>query len=205
MLITLAISGMYWVEYREAMRYFDSITTRIFVCVELDAALALAENLEKQMLFRGISKELSAVTAQILNYYKGAFETSEEIKIPIHIKRFKRWSKYVFYQTRYQILKQGQEHGDQTSKLKSNPNLELLKDGALKSKDPFEIRQYDLIELKYKGLNTDDLEALRLKDNPNLVTAELCLLMSEQTNSDKRKAIYIKSAKNLAPNTYFSR
>ena len=189
----LAFAGMYWVEYREAMRYFDSISKRIFVCVDFDAARALSKNLSEQLIFRNIGKEVDFVSDEIIQYYQGNFEKVKSSHKKLYLKRLLRWDYLI------------QNHAE----IELNGHLGTFEEKTMlnyqkQAVDKIEERQYQLLELKLKPYSETKIQNLRTLDNANLHTAELCKIMAQGTKVEKKKSAYLKSAQNLAPNTFIS-
>ncbi|MBS7526483.1 hypothetical protein KHM83_07315 [Fusibacter paucivorans] len=189
--ITLAVAGMYWVEYREGMRYFDAILQRIFVCVSLDTVDELTENLSKQMIYRQIAKEVSAMTTLLTAYYSGQFEMVRNDQQVYYVKRLRRWHEAMVLHAKLALG----EILDETMQTK----IKRLKSEAT---DAIEIRNIELLTLKSETITIESVASLRQMDNSNLHTAELSSLMATLADNPNRQRTYQKSANNLAPETF---
>jgi hypothetical protein len=189
--ITLAIAGMYWVEYREGMRYFDSILQRIFVCVSFDTVQELTDNLSKQLLYRQIAKEVSGITKLLTAYYHGEFEAVRDDQQVYYLKRLRRWREVMNLHARLALG----ETMDEATMAKVNRL-------AAEATDEIETRNVQLLILKSDAVTAETVASLRQQDNSNLHTAELSGMMAAIAESPGRRRAYQKSANNLAPETF---
>jgi hypothetical protein len=192
LLMCVAVLGMVLLEIREAERYIEAILKRIYVCVDFETALALAQALEQQLLFNFLSRAVNKLTIQMTAYYKGDFDHAREIVTSIFLKEIEIWSTLIRLH-----VKRDNQFLDEIDKA-------WLETVFKKAKMSFQKRMVEILLLGEETFNKASVIQLRTKENSNLHMAELSYMLAMLTTEPRKKNYLLKAAANLAPETYFN-
>jgi len=196
-LILFTTIGMVIIESRQVDRYLDAALRRMFVCIDFETVEEINSDLAKHIIIPPLRKVACYSLDAGLCYFRGDFDLVLDIEMP-KIKMHKlsvKWIRYfkmAAYYERYHLLTKAQQ--DDLSKLsKRKSNMLSLEQVMIM-----------LLEIKAKDMSKEVLMNIRSMDHNNLQYAEINWRLAQYEKKITRKEYYLKSAANLAPNTFFA-